>query len=127
MLQTSQLGKTQLASSVKKKMDYIVAVLDHEFPENSEQRTKLLNLFAEDMAMALGVFVRTTRVKEILEGSVIIMFEFEHPTIASTKLEKEYLEQVEDLNSTLHGGTVTCTLDSERTLAMMSTRTQVLA
>jgi serine/threonine protein kinase/energy-coupling factor transporter ATP-binding protein EcfA2 len=95
-------------------------VLDATFPPDSRARGELILLLKVDVRKAFNRLAEM-QVLDIENGSVIVRFRFVcegNDPVEVGWLEAEYLRQVDDNESKLRQGEVTCRIDQKRTQTM---------
>jgi hypothetical protein len=123
-LSMESLGlSTQTATiDVSRRKGALLMYLDREFPDGSEERTKLVAQLYTDMCTALKIVRNRMHLLDLDLGSVVVYFEFvEAHTVAErdvAMLRTEYLRQVGDSSSELWTGQVTQAMNKERTLKL---------
>jgi tetratricopeptide (TPR) repeat protein/predicted Ser/Thr protein kinase len=99
----------------------MVMVLDKVFPAGSPERKKLVAQLITDVHKALATISKAADIEitDLVHGSVIVHFRFVSADSNHTAfLEEEYLKQVDDKQSQLYKGEVTCRIDQKRTQTM---------
>eukprot|EP00935_MAST-01C_sp_MAST-1C-sp1_P001941 g1941.t1 len=98
----------------------LVMVLDEKFPENSAKRASLILALKVDVRKALKLVSDATDMDfiDLAKGSVIVHFRLVDGRGKTTKIEEEYLRQVNDKESPIYKGEVTKKIDQERTNKM---------
>ncbi len=119
-LATTTVGlstKTVSASSETANRE-LVMVLDEKFPENLTERASLIFKLKTDVQKAMKLISDTTDIDviDLDKGSVIPLFRFVGDETAA--LEEEYLRQIDDKESPIYKGEVTCKINQERTNKM---------
>jgi tetratricopeptide (TPR) repeat protein len=132
-LSTSTLGLSMTTMSVstpKRISQEMVMVLDQKFPPESEARGQLILLLKADIHKAISSVSESAgiQIRDMVAGSVIVHFRFVSDDDGNAAyLEEQYMQQVDDKDSKLYQGKVTCRIDQKRTQTMTMQLSSMLA